>query len=102
MRNQNIVGSKLPDLSEAAEQEKGNSPYLPSCSCKTECTLSSTFSNVAKGVHFLNLRENLFQAENDDDDLFLCFVPLCQPFTGSPMTEKQMLFSFSISRWHDL
>uniref|UniRef100_A0A8P4GC94 Murine retrovirus integration site 1 homolog n=1 Tax=Dicentrarchus labrax TaxID=13489 RepID=A0A8P4GC94_DICLA len=28
MRNQSIVGSKLPDLSEAAEQEKGNSPYL--------------------------------------------------------------------------
>lgn len=75
MRNQNIVGSKLPDLSEAAEQEKGNSPYLPSCSCKTESTLSSTFSNVAKGVYFLKPRENLFQAENDDDYLFCSSVP---------------------------
>lgn len=100
MRNQSIVGSKLPDLSEAAEQEKGNSLYLPSCSCKTESTLSSTFSSVAKGVYFQHLRENLFQAENDDDDLFLCYVPPCQPFASGPMTEK--LCSFSISRWHDL
>lgn len=77
MRNQSIVGSKLPDLSEAAEQEKGNSLCSPSCPYKTECALSSTFSSVAKGVHFLNLRENLlFQSENDDDlFLFLSSVP---------------------------
>lgn len=31
MRNQSIVGSKLPELSEAAEQEKGDAPRLPSC-----------------------------------------------------------------------
>lgn len=76
MRNQSIVGSKLPDLSEAAEQEKGNGPYFPSCPSETESTFSSTFSNVAKGVHFLNLRENLFQSENDDDPfLFFSSVP---------------------------
>ncbi|KAM4593186.1 inositol 1,4,5-triphosphate receptor associated 1-like isoform 4-T4 [Odontesthes bonariensis] len=32
IRNQTIVGSKLPDLSEAAEQEKGSSPSLKSTS----------------------------------------------------------------------
>lgn len=74
IRNQSVVGSKLPDLSEAAEQEKGNSPRLPSCSRKTQSALAA--QNVAKGVHFLNLRENLFQSENDDD-LFLCVFFLC-------------------------
>lgn len=51
MRNQSILGSKLPDLSEAAEQEKGNSPFLPSCPCKTESALRGTVSRVAKGVY---------------------------------------------------
>uniref|UniRef100_A0A3B4FMV4 Murine retrovirus integration site 1 homolog n=1 Tax=Pundamilia nyererei TaxID=303518 RepID=A0A3B4FMV4_9CICH len=35
MRNQSIVGSKLPELSEAAEQEKGDAPCLPSCPVDT-------------------------------------------------------------------
>lgn len=29
MRNQSIAGSALPDLSEAAEQEKGDSLFFP-------------------------------------------------------------------------
>lgn len=36
MRNQSLGGSKLPDLSETVEQEKGDGPCLPSCSCKTK------------------------------------------------------------------
>lgn len=59
MRNQSIVGSKLPDLSEAAEQEKGNRPRLTSCPCKTESIFTSTFSHVTEGVHFLNHREHI-------------------------------------------
>lgn len=103
MRNQSIVGSKLPELSEAAEQEKGDRSCLTSCPRKTECAISSTFSNPAKGVHFLNLRENLLQFENnddDDDDHLLCFFFLCHPFTGRLMAQK-CYFHFPISRWHD-
>lgn len=86
LRNQSIVGSKLPDLSEAAEQEKGDSLCLASCPCKIESILSSPFSNVPKSVHFLNLRENLFKPENYDD---LClFFPSYHPFTGNLITEK--------------
>lgn len=70
MRNQSIGGSKLPDLSETVEQEKGDSPCLLSCPCKTK----SSFCTVVMGVHFLNLRENLFQSQNDD--LYLSFF-LC-------------------------
>lgn len=93
MRNQSIVGSKLPDLSEVAEQEKGNSPCLPSCLCKTGSTFSSTFSNVAKGVHFLNLRENLFQSENDDD-LFLFFSSVPPIYWQSHTREINAVFIF--------
>lgn len=35
MRNQSIVGSKLPELSEAAEQEKGNGCSLHRIHWKT-------------------------------------------------------------------
>lgn len=42
MRNQSIVGSKLPDLSEAGEQEKGNSYCLLSCPRETASTFSRT------------------------------------------------------------
>lgn len=80
LRNQSTVGSKLPDLSEAAEQERGNS--FPSCPCKTE----SAFSAAFKGGPFLNLRENLLQSANDDD--LLVFFPRCHPFAGKLITEK--------------
>lgn len=103
MRNQSIVGSKLPELSEAAEQEKGDVSCLTSCPHKTECAISSTFSNPAKGVHFLNLRANLFHLEHNYDDDHLGFFNiffLCHPLTGSLMTQK-CYFHFPISRWHD-
>lgn len=60
MRNQSVGGSKLPDLSETAEQEKGDILVCP----LVHVRLISTFSAVVKGGYFLNLRENLFQSEN--------------------------------------
>lgn len=60
MRNQSIGGSKLPDLSETVEQEKGDILVCPHVHVRQK----STFSTVVKGVYFLNLRENLFQSEN--------------------------------------
>ncbi len=76
LRNQSMAGPKLPDLSEVAEQEKGNSPIFPFSVCKIASSLSSTCSNVTKGVHFLILKENLFQSANDDD-LFLFAFSHC-------------------------
>lgn len=99
MRNQSIVGSKLPELSEAAEQEKGDNSCLTSC---PQCAISSTFTNPAKGVHFLNLRANLFQFENNDDGDHLfwgCFFFMCFFFSVPPIYWQshgtETLLSFS-------
>nr|XP_033784526.1 protein MRVI1 isoform X2 [Geotrypetes seraphini] len=41
MRNQNLGGSKLPDLSEVAEQERGSSPVIPASPEEEETNNSS-------------------------------------------------------------
>ncbi|POI34285.1 hypothetical protein CIB84_001963 [Bambusicola thoracicus] len=53
MRNQNLVGLKLPELSEAAEQEKGPSP-LPS---PTEEEETKNSSDVMPGIPDILLRK---------------------------------------------
>lgn len=55
MWNQSMVGSKLPELSEAAEQEKGNGCSWPRIHWKTTFPLQS---DGAKGVHILDVRES--------------------------------------------
>nr|XP_020464232.1 protein MRVI1 isoform X2 [Monopterus albus] len=47
MRNQSIVGSKLPDLSEAAEQEKGAQPSRNSTSSEEAKENSDTMPNIS-------------------------------------------------------
>lgn len=49
MRNQSIVGSKLPDLSETAEQEKGDSPHLYFEQCHQGCTLPESQGKSVPG-----------------------------------------------------
>lgn len=67
MRNQSIGGSKLPDLSETVEQEKGDI-LVPSCPCKTK--------KYFQGVYFLMLGGKF---ENDLLDFFFFVPPIyCQ------------------------
>lgn len=92
MRNQSIVGSKLPELSEAAEQEKGNG-------CSLEDNVPSacrTSSDSAKGVHILDARNVCSSKETATTRATFCS---CQPFIF--LSPSRMLFSFFSSRWHD-
>lgn len=50
MRNQSIAGSKLPDLSEAAEQERGNSCCFPPRSHVRQKVLSAVHSAMLPRV----------------------------------------------------
>lgn len=60
MRNQSMAGSKLADLSEASEQEKGNSHHMTSCPRTAFSIFNGTPRSAAQGVHFLNLKKNMF------------------------------------------
>nr|XP_046243711.1 uncharacterized protein mrvi1 isoform X2 [Scatophagus argus] len=76
MRNQSIVGSKLPDLSEAAEQEKGPPPSANSASseeAREKCDAMPTISDVM--LRKLKLHRGL---------------PGCAP----PLTEKEVENAF--------
>uniref|UniRef100_A0AAQ4QJS3 Murine retrovirus integration site 1 homolog n=1 Tax=Gasterosteus aculeatus aculeatus TaxID=481459 RepID=A0AAQ4QJS3_GASAC len=72
MRNQSIAGSKLPDLSEAAEQERGNS----CCSCEEAKEKSDAMPNISDVMlRKLKLHRGL---------------PGCAP----PLTEKEVENAF--------
>ncbi|XP_072236711.1 inositol 1,4,5-triphosphate receptor associated 1 isoform X2 [Leuresthes tenuis] len=76
MRNQTIVGSKLPDLSEAAEQEKGCSPSLKSASGEETKQKSDAMPNISDiMLRKLKLHRGL---------------PGCAP----PLTEKEVENAF--------
>ncbi|XP_065611384.1 inositol 1,4,5-triphosphate receptor associated 1 isoform X4 [Cyrtonyx montezumae] len=72
MRNQNLVGLKLPELSEAAEQEKGPSP-LPS---PTEEEETKSSSDVMPGIPDILLRK--------------LRVHKSLPGSSPPLTEKEV------------
>uniref|UniRef100_A0A8C4V9E9 Inositol 1,4,5-triphosphate receptor associated 1 n=1 Tax=Falco tinnunculus TaxID=100819 RepID=A0A8C4V9E9_FALTI len=72
MRNQNLVGLKLPELSEAAEQEKGPSP-LPS---PTEEEETKTSSDVMPSIPDVLLRK--------------LRVHKSLPGSSPPLTEKEV------------
>lgn len=72
MRNQNLVGLKLPELSEAAEQEKGPSP-LPS---PTEEEETKNSSDVMPGIPDILLRK--------------LRVHKSLPGSSPPLTEKEV------------
>ncbi|XP_010291746.1 PREDICTED: protein MRVI1 [Phaethon lepturus] len=72
MRNQNLVGLKLPDLSEAAEQEKGPSP-LPSPTEEEETKNSSDVMPSIPDVLLRKLR-----------------VHKSLPGSSPPLTEKEV------------
>ncbi|OXB80536.1 UNVERIFIED_CONTAM: hypothetical protein H355_016326, partial [Colinus virginianus] len=72
MRNQNLVGLKLPELSEAAEQEKGPSP-LPS---PTEEEETKSSSDVMPGIPDILLRK--------------LRVHKSLPVSSPPLTEKEV------------
>uniref|UniRef100_A0A8C3LK39 Murine retrovirus integration site 1 homolog n=1 Tax=Chrysolophus pictus TaxID=9089 RepID=A0A8C3LK39_CHRPC len=72
MRNQNLVGLKLPELSEAAEQEKGPSP-LPS---PTEEEEAKNSSDVMPGIPDILLRK--------------LRVHKSLPGSSPPLTEKEV------------
>uniref|UniRef100_A0A3Q2XB24 Inositol 1,4,5-triphosphate receptor associated 1 n=1 Tax=Hippocampus comes TaxID=109280 RepID=A0A3Q2XB24_HIPCM len=75
MRNQTIVGSKLPDLSEAAEQEKGPASS-PNSSPRSEETKSDAMPNISDiMLRKLKLHRGL---------------PGCPP----PLTEKEVENAF--------
>uniref|UniRef100_A0A3Q1F329 Murine retrovirus integration site 1 homolog n=1 Tax=Acanthochromis polyacanthus TaxID=80966 RepID=A0A3Q1F329_9TELE len=73
MRNQSIVGSKLPDLSEAAEQEKGKSSLITSEETKEKSDAMPNISDVM--LRKLKLHRGL---------------PGCAP----PLTEKEVENAF--------
>ncbi|XP_040025147.2 uncharacterized protein mrvi1 [Gasterosteus aculeatus] len=76
MRNQSIAGSKLPDLSEAAEQERGAAPYPPSGSCEEAKEKSDAMPNISDVMlRKLKLHRGL---------------PGCAP----PLTEKEVENAF--------
>lgn len=87
MRNQSIAGSALPDLSEAAEQEKGDSLFFPSGLYKTEIPVS-----VFKGGHFLDLWEKSCSSQKKDDDLFLCFCSSMPPISWQHYNKELIHF----------
>lgn len=94
MWNQSMVGSKLPELSEAAEREKGNGCSLPRIHWKTTFPLQS---DRAKGVHILDVRESPVPVTRQrqrffSPQTFLSFIVL---------SHSRMLFAFSSSRGHD-
>ncbi|XP_019470898.1 protein MRVI1 isoform X3 [Meleagris gallopavo] len=80
MRNQNLVGLKLPELSEAAEQEKGPSP-LPS---PTEEEEAKNSSDVMPGIPDILLRK--------------LRVHKSLPGSSPPLTEKEVESSAHL--WH--
>ncbi|CAM5120774.1 unnamed protein product [Eretmochelys imbricata] len=72
MRNQNLVGLKLPELSEAAEQERGPSP-IP---CSTEEEESKNSSDVMPNIPDILLRK--------------LHVLKSLPGSSPPLTEKEV------------
>lgn len=83
MRNQGIVGSMLPDLSEAAEQEKGESFFFFLWSTQD----GDSHQHFVKGGHFLDLWEKNFSIHKT----MICscvFVPPCHPFPGHILIEN--------------
>lgn len=72
MRNQNLVGVKLPDLSEAAEQERGPSP-VP---CSVEEEESKNSSDVMPNIPDVLLRK--------------LHVHKSLPGSSPPLTEKEV------------
>ncbi|XP_053883367.1 inositol 1,4,5-triphosphate receptor associated 1 isoform X1 [Malaclemys terrapin pileata] len=72
MRNQNLVGLKLPELSEAAEQERGPSP-IP---CATEDEESKNSSDVMPNIPDVLLRK--------------LRVHKSLPGSSPPLTEKEV------------
>lgn len=74
MRNQSIAGSALPDLSEAAEQEKGDSLFfLPLVYIRRR--FLSAFSRV--GTSWISGKRAV--PVKKDDDLLLCFCSSMPP-----------------------
>nr|XP_042714813.1 inositol 1,4,5-triphosphate receptor associated 1 isoform X6 [Chrysemys picta bellii] len=80
MRNQNLVGLKLPELSEAAEQERGPSP-IP---CATEDEESKNSSDVMPNIPDVLLRK--------------LRVHKSLPGSSPPLTEKEVESSAAL--WH--
>uniref|UniRef100_A0A8C3S4D7 Murine retrovirus integration site 1 homolog n=1 Tax=Chelydra serpentina TaxID=8475 RepID=A0A8C3S4D7_CHESE len=72
MRNQNLIGLKLPELSEAAEQERGSSP-IP---CFTEEEESNNSSDVMPNIPDVLLRK--------------LRVHKSLPGSSPPLTEKEV------------
>uniref|UniRef100_A0A8C0G6I5 Inositol 1,4,5-triphosphate receptor associated 1 n=1 Tax=Chelonoidis abingdonii TaxID=106734 RepID=A0A8C0G6I5_CHEAB len=72
MRNQNLVGLKLPELSEAAEQERGPSPMQ----CTTEEEESNNSSDVMPNIPDVLLRK--------------LRVHKSLPGSSPPLTEKEV------------
>lgn len=77
MRNQSIAGSTLPDLSEAAEQEKGES-FFPLWSTQD----GDSCQHFVKGGHFLALWEKNCAIQKKMMICSCVFVPPCHPFPG--------------------
>lgn len=83
MRNQSIAGSALPDLSEAAEQEKGESFFFPSGPHKTEIPvsiLSRVGTSWNSGKRTVPFKKTMM--------ICCVFVPPCHPFPGRVLIEN--------------
>lgn len=78
MRNQSIAGSTLPDLSEAAEQEKGEFFFSPICSTQD----GDSCQHFVKGGHILDLWEKNCSIYKKMMICSCVFVPPCHPFPG--------------------
>lgn len=84
MHNQSIAGSTLPDLSEAAEQEKGESFFSLVWSTQE----GDSCQHFAKGGHFLDLWEKNCSIYKKVDDLFLCFCSSMPPISWAYLNRE--------------
>lgn len=82
MRNQSIAGSTLPDLSEAAEQEKGESFFSRRRFLSAFCQGWALPGTLGK---------ELFHSKNDDD-LFLCFCSSMPPISWPCLNRELIQF----------
>lgn len=81
MRNQGMAGSTLPDLSESAEQEKGESFFsLWSTQDGGSCQrLSRVFTSWISGKRTVPV---LKKKKRTEMMISCVFVPPCHPFPG--------------------
>lgn len=90
MRNQSIAGSALPDLSEAAEQEKGESFFPPLVHTRRRFLSAFCQGWALPGT----LGKELFHSKKKDDDLFLCFCS-SMPSISWPCLNRELIHFLS-------